>query len=54
MILTIRRGSLVIPNPFGHREVLPGDTLVCFGKTNVLETLVPAKRAPQKPKRRPA
>ena len=50
LVLTIKRGSLVIPNPFGHRDILPGDPLVCFGKANVLETLIPPKKVKKKSK----
>jgi ribosomal protein S6--L-glutamate ligase len=48
VVLTIHRGALSIPNPRGTREILPGDTLLCFGKTMTLKGLAPRKR----PKRR--
>ncbi|MEM8874264.1 MAG: 30S ribosomal protein S6--L-glutamate ligase [Planctomycetota bacterium] len=44
LVLTIVRGSISIPNPHGHREILPGDKLFCFGKKDVLQHLAPAKR----------
>jgi len=43
-VLTIRRGSVSIPNPRGDREILPGDTLLCFGKTLTLKSLAPPQR----------
>ncbi len=41
MILQIQRGSIVIPNPKQSREILPGDVLLCFGKTITLKSLAP-------------
>ncbi len=52
LVLSIIRQNLTIPNPRGSREIMAGDTLVCFGKQMTLETLVPVKQ-PKKP-RRPA
>jgi ribosomal protein S6--L-glutamate ligase len=40
-ILQIQRGGIVIPNPKGSREILPGDVLLCFGKTLTLKSLAP-------------
>lgn len=42
-VLSISRSSVVIPNPGGDREVLPGDVLVCFGKLLTLKGLMPLK-----------
>jgi ribosomal protein S6--L-glutamate ligase len=42
-VLSISRGSVVIPNPGGDSEVLPGDVLVCFGKLLTLKGLMPLK-----------
>ncbi len=44
LVLSILRQGLTIPNPRGSREILECDTLVCFGKTMTLETLVPPKK----------
>lgn len=44
LVMTIQRGSISIPNPKGTREVLPGDTLLCFGKTLTLKGLAPRKK----------
>lgn len=40
-VLSITRGSVIIPNPRGDREILPGDTLLCFGKHITLRGLMP-------------
>lgn len=44
VILSIIRESITIPNPRKEREILSGDTLVCFGKLETLRTLIPVKR----------
>lgn len=46
-VLSIQRGSVVIPNPRGDREILPGDVLLCFGKMITLKGMIP----PTKPRR---
>ena len=48
LVLTINRGSVTIPNPKGSREILSGDTLLCFGKTMHLKSLAPRKRPGRK------
>jgi ribosomal protein S6--L-glutamate ligase len=50
LVLSITRGSTVIPAPHGKTDMLPGDTLLCFGKLITLRTLVPAQ--PAKPPRK--
>jgi ribosomal protein S6--L-glutamate ligase len=40
-VLSIQRGSLVMPNPRGTTEVLPGDVMLCFGKLTALRELMP-------------
>ncbi len=45
LILSISRQGLVIPNPRGSREILPGDVLLCYGKLLTLKALVPPKKA---------
>ncbi|HMJ14958.1 MAG TPA: RimK family alpha-L-glutamate ligase [Polyangiaceae bacterium] len=42
-VLSISRGSVVIPNPGGEREILTGDVVVCFGKLLTLKGLMPLK-----------
>jgi ribosomal protein S6--L-glutamate ligase len=44
LILSIDRSGLVIPNPRGTREILPGDVLLCYGKRPALEALIPPAR----------
>ncbi len=41
LVLTIHRDSIAIPNPKMSREILPGDVLLCFGKTLTLRGLAP-------------
>ena len=43
LVLSIIRQGLTIPNPHGSQEILPGDTLLCYGKRITLETLIPPK-----------
>jgi ribosomal protein S6--L-glutamate ligase len=53
LVLSIMRGSITIPNPRSYREILPGDTLLCFGKLLALKSLMPPRRE-KKEKRRSA
>lgn len=39
LVLSIERQGLVIPNPKGTREILPGDVLLCFGKRQALDSV---------------
>ena len=43
-VLSITRGSVVLPNPRGDQRVLPGDVLLCFGKHITLRGLIPLKK----------
>jgi ribosomal protein S6--L-glutamate ligase len=43
-VLTLTRGTKVIPNPRGNRELDAGDRLLCFGKLEEMRDLVPARR----------
>ncbi len=43
-VLTLTRGTRVIPNPRGHRVLEAGDRLLCFGKLEEMRDLVPARR----------
>ncbi len=45
LVLTINRGSVTIPNPRQDREILPGDTLLLFGKSLTLKSLAPRPKA---------
>lgn len=42
-VLTLHRGTTVIPNPFMTRIIEPGDRLLCFGKLSALRELIPSK-----------
>ena len=51
-VLSITRGSIIIPNPRGDREILPGDLLLCFGKHITLRGLMPVtERRPKRAKK---
>ncbi|MEX0705667.1 MAG: RimK family alpha-L-glutamate ligase, partial [Nitriliruptoraceae bacterium] len=43
-VLTLSRGTKVIPNPSGRRELEPDDRLLCFGRLEEMRDLVPARR----------
>ena len=42
-VLTLYRGTTVIPNPRSARELEAGDRLLCFGKLELMRELVPIK-----------
>ncbi len=42
-VLTLYRGTTVIPNPRGQRELEAGDRLLCFGKLESMRGMVPPK-----------
>ena len=42
-VLTLYRGTTVIPNPRSARVLEAGDRLLCFGKLELMRELVPAK-----------
>lgn len=43
-VLTLTRGTKVIPNPRDSRELEPEDRLLCFGKLEAMRDLVPERR----------
>ncbi len=43
-VLTITRGTRVIPNPGPDRELEAGDRLLCFGRLEEMRDLVPERR----------
>ncbi|MFO7962096.1 MAG: RimK family alpha-L-glutamate ligase [Nitriliruptoraceae bacterium] len=43
-VLTLTRGTRVVPNPKGDRELEAGDRLLCFGRLEEMRDLVPARR----------
>jgi len=49
-LLTLNRGTTVIPNPRATRVLEAGDRLLCFGKLELMRDLVPARA---RRKRRP-
>ena len=50
IVLTLNRGTNVIPNPRSQRLIEAGDRLLCFGKLEFMRDLIPAKT---RQKRRP-
>jgi ribosomal protein S6--L-glutamate ligase len=42
-VLTLYRGTTVIPNPRAQRILEAGDRLLCFGKMDLMRDLVPAR-----------
>jgi len=49
-VLTLYRGTTVIPNPRSNRQLESGDRLLCFGKLELMRDLIPMKT---RRKRRP-
>jgi len=49
-VLTLYRGTTVIPNPRLKRHLEPGDRLLCFGKLEAMRSMIPEKT---RKKRRP-
>ncbi|SEB64794.1 SSU ribosomal protein S6P modification protein [Paramicrobacterium humi] len=43
-VLTLHRGTSVIPNPRGGLELEAGDRLLCFGKLEEMRSMIPARR----------
>ncbi len=52
LVLSIQRAGISIPAPHGRHEILPGDTLVCYGKILTLKSLIPAKKPRRRKKKR--
>jgi len=51
IVLTLNRGTSVIPNPRPQRLIEAGDRLLCFGKLELMRDLIPKKtKAMRKPK----
>ena len=51
IVLTLNRGTSVIPNPRSQRLLEAGDRLLCFGKLELMRDLIPKKtKAKRKPK----
>jgi len=43
-VLTLHRGTTVIPNPRGERAIEVDDRLLCFGNLEAMRRLVPGRR----------
>ncbi|MDO3697523.1 TrkA C-terminal domain-containing protein, partial [Curtobacterium flaccumfaciens] len=43
-VLTLHRGSNVIPNPRSGVALEPGDRLLCFGKLEEMRSMIPERR----------
>ena len=43
-MLTLHRGSTVIPNPRSSVTLEPGDRLLCFGKLEEMRSMIPERR----------
>lgn len=51
IVLTLYRGTTVIPNPRPQRQLQAGDRLLCFGKRELMRELIPDKvRRKRRPK----
>lgn len=48
-VLTLNRGTTVIPNPNDDRELLMDDRLLCFGRFEAMRNLVPERRRRARP-----
>jgi ribosomal protein S6--L-glutamate ligase len=43
-VLTLHRGTTVIPNPRGTHVLEPEDRLLCFGRLEEMRSMIPARR----------
>ena len=43
VVLTLNRGTTVIPNPRSQRQIEAGDRMLCFGKLDLMRNLIPIK-----------
>ena len=46
LVLSVNRNTLIIPNPEGDFEVLPGDLLLCYGKQISIKSFLLAGTKP--------
>jgi ribosomal protein S6--L-glutamate ligase len=53
VVLTLHRGTSLIPNPRSHRVLEAGDRLLCFGKLEEMRDLVPARKRRVRPSIKP-
>lgn len=47
-VLTLNRGTTVIPNPNKDRQIAAGDRLLCFGKLEAMRELIPPRTRKQR------
>jgi ribosomal protein S6--L-glutamate ligase len=47
-VLSVFRGSLIMPNPGGDYEIKPGDRLLCYGKLVTIRSLIPTGQTQRK------
>ncbi len=53
-VLTLHRGTRVVPNPSGQKVLEDGDRLLCFGKHENMRSLIPARsRRPRRVRQLP-
>ncbi|QFG69942.1 30S ribosomal protein S6--L-glutamate ligase [Ornithinimicrobium pratense] len=53
-VLTLHRGTRVVPNPLPGKELEDGDRLLCFGRLENMRSLIPARsRRPRRVRRLP-
>ncbi|NYI45162.1 ribosomal protein S6--L-glutamate ligase [Nocardioides aromaticivorans] len=52
-VLTLHRGTIVIPNPFPHHVLEAEDRLLCFGKLEEMRSMIPARRKRTRVKKLP-
>ena len=43
IVLTLNRGTTVIPNPRSQRQIEADDRMLCFGKLDLMRNLIPAR-----------
>ena len=43
-VLTLHRGTFVVPNPRGSVVLEAGDRLLCFGKLEEMRSMIPERR----------
>lgn len=53
VVLTLKRKASVISNPKGSRVLEADDTLLCYGKSEHMKSLIPAEKKPRKMKKLP-
>jgi ribosomal protein S6--L-glutamate ligase len=52
VVLSLTREGIVIPAPRSDREILPGDVLLCYGKSITLKSLAPPRSKRRKKTKR--